>query len=281
MSRRALALFLLLTIGRVVVADEPVIPAPVSVNQAPRPLATQRPASPLVAVLRQKQTELAKLQQEIAELRAQTRTPQQILIRASVLEVSLTKMEKLGVDVGSVSSGCSTMPAEKSLEMIRTLTGNNTGKVLSQPTIVALDGQPVSFHVGGEIPIPRMQPSKEAIDFRPVGTQLDILPQSLGDNRVRLDLKLRLGEVDSSQTVKINGSTVPAFNVRQICTGIESAYGESTVLSGLVETRHEAIKTGGKMVDVENRIGLILVITPKPVELPQTAQRTVGQIAPQ
>ncbi len=280
MSRRAIALLLLLTAGRLVVADEPVVPSPVGPASASRPLATQRPASPLVAVLQQKQTEFAQLQQEISQLRVQARAPQQILIRTRVLEVSLTKMEKLGLDVSSVSSGYSTMRSEDASQLIRMLTANNAAKVLSEPTIVTLDGRPASFHVGGEIPIPPLPGSNGAVDFRPVGTQLDILPQSLGDNRVRMELKLRVCEDDSSRTVAINGSKFPAFNVRQIGISIESAYGESTVLSGLVSTRRESMKVGGKSVDVENRIGLIFVVTPEPVEAPQTAQRTVGQVPP-
>ena len=66
------------------------------VPQPARQAAAQVPVSPKVEVLRQKQEELAKLQQEIQQLRFETRTSQQILVHIQMLEFSLTKIETGG-----------------------------------------------------------------------------------------------------------------------------------------------------------------------------------------
>ncbi len=281
MSRRAIAVFLLLFVVRVAAADEPAVPRPVAPNEAPHPspVLTRRSVSPLVAVLRQKQADLVQLQQEIRQLRAQTGTQQQILVHVEVLEASLTKMEKLGLDAGLVNSGYSQMTCGNALKLVQALKGNNVAKELAEPSIVVVDARPAQFQVGEDVPIPTVPGSKEAVEFRPVGTQLDIMALSLGDNRVRLETRIRVSTADSSRTVEINGSRVPFIQVRQIDTAVESAFGESTVLSGMVDTRLEAVKVGGKVEEVENRIGTMFVVTPSLFAEPATAQHQVEQTA--
>ena len=267
-----------------------------------RQVSAQSPVTPLVAILRQKETDLTQLQQEIRQLRAETGTQQQIIVRVQVLEVSLTKLEKLGLDVSSAESdyvsvndvsdlamasklltgsGFTQLPAKGesngALQLVKMLTQNNVAKILAEPTIVAMDGQPAAVHVGSEIPFPAMPGSKEAVDLQPDGSQLDVLPTSLGDNRVHLELKLRMSDADYTRTQEINGARVPVINVSQCNTAIESKFGQSTVLSGLVETRVEAIKHGGKVEELSNRIALVFVVTPELVESTRTAHRPPGQ----
>jgi Flp pilus assembly secretin CpaC len=102
----------------------------------------------------------------------------------------------------------------------------------------------------------------------------------MGDNRVRLDLKLRISDADYSRMQEINGARVPLINVSQCNTGIESEFGQSTVLSGMIETRKEAIKHGGKTEEVSNRIALVFVVTPELVDATNTAQLPATPASP-
>jgi hypothetical protein len=83
--------------------------------------------------------------------------------------------------------------------------------------------------------------------------------------------------------VLINGTQCPRISVRQIDTAIESTFGQPTLLIGMIEKRTDAIRSGVSEVahlvrgkantrEVTNEIGLMLVVTPERVEMPETAQ---------
>jgi hypothetical protein len=236
--------------------DAPYAPTPVGLVTSPN--------ASKIAMLRQKQADIAQLQQEVDQLRGEAGAEQQITVRVQVMEVSLTKMEKMGVDVPDVSSGFANMTAANAKQLLRTLSESNLGKMVSEPTVVTLDGSPASLHVGGEVPYPARNGAKGEVELRPIGTQLDVLPQTLGDNRIHLDFRLRVSNIDSGQMVDINGSHVPVLNVEEVDTKIETVIGNSVVLSGMEETRVEAQKRStGKTEEVQNRIGTIFVVTPE------------------
>jgi Flp pilus assembly secretin CpaC len=251
----------------------PVLPAAAPDQVCPRPDAPYAPTpvglvtssnTSKMAVLRQKRADIAQLQHEVDQLRGEAGAKQQITVRVEVMEVSLTKMEKTGVDATNVSSGYANMTAADAKQLLRTLSESNLGKMVSEPTVVTLDGNPASLHVGGEVPHPARNGAKGEVELRPIGTQLDVLPQTLGENRVRLDFRLRMSNIDSGQMVDINGSHVPVLNVEEVDTKIETAIGDSVVLSGMEETRVESQKRStGKTEEVRNRIGTIFVVTPE------------------
>ena len=312
MLRSAITAFLFVFMARMAGAEDrveaiPVLPVPVSsvfahpipATDAPRPVrqtSAQKPVSPLVTVLRQKQAELDQLQQEVRKLRAETGAPQQIVVRVKLVEVSLNKLEKLGLDVSSGDSGrvnvnnvselaraakilsgggFAQLPAngesDGAQRLIKVLLQNNVAKVVSEPTVVAMDGQPATIHVGGEIPYP--PGIKAAAENRPTGSQVDVVPMTLGENRVRLDLNLRVCNVDYTQTQEMYGISVPRINTSGCSTQIESEFGQSTILSGLMEVRKECVKRGDKIEEVENRIALVFVITPELSDSPVASQR--------
>ena len=247
-------------------AQDAVPPAP---NYAPHPVSLTSPVTdPRVAVLRQKEADIVQLQQEVNKLRAVTGAEQQIRVSVQVMEVSLTKMEEMGFSTASVTSGYAAMPVADAKQLVRTLCENRLGRIMSEPAVIALDGQPASVHIGGEIPYPAVSGAKGAVELRPIGTQLDVVPQTLGDNRVRIDFQVRLSDTNSGQTIDINGSRVPVLSVKQINTKVEPAIGTSVFLTGMNETRIETIKRGklgiGTTVEeVQNVIGTIFIVTPE------------------
>jgi hypothetical protein len=103
----------------------------------------------------------------------------------------------------------------------------------------------------------------------------------VGDNRVRINLKVQLTDVDPSQNFAINGERVPSFRSKQVCTGIETGFGQSVVLSGMTETRMETIRRGfGRTEDVENRIGLVVIVTPETADRVGAVPNATRQVAP-
>ena len=59
----------------------------------------------LKRLLKQKCAERDHLQREIMQLRAATGTPRQILVKVQMIEVSLTKMHRMGLDTARFTGG--------------------------------------------------------------------------------------------------------------------------------------------------------------------------------
>jgi hypothetical protein len=236
------------------------------------------------ALLKQKLAEMNCLQSEIDALRLATGTPEQISVKVRMLEVSKTKMKRLGTDYSSLTGKTHAAPAApnsppsdmggavgfKEVEDAKALNGfidqllqNNVAKVLAEPLLVTTCGRPTQFNVGGEIPVPSAPGAKQAAEFKPFGTQVDVLATALGENRVRLDLRARLSEIDSGKTIEVNGAQVPGLTVREVRSPLNLELGKGgIVLSGLVERRVETIKySNGKTADIVNEIELVMVVT--------------------
>jgi Flp pilus assembly secretin CpaC len=231
------------------------------------------------ALLQQKLAELNCLQTEIDELRRTTGTPQQILIRVQALEVSRTALRNLGnasegattpAQVASLlqnsSGGFGVVDDGKSfLSFIESLQRNNVAKVIAAPTIVVVSGRPASFHVGGEFPVPTPPGSKQTVEFQPYGTLVDVLANALGDDRVRFELRVRVSERDDSRSVEIEGTRVPALHVRQCNSAVELEFGQTGLLTGLVQRRAEVRRTEAGDQHVDHEIELLFVVTPEVV----------------
>jgi len=250
-------------------------------------------------LLQQKSAELDRLQREVAQLRAATGTPQQILVKIQMLEVSLTKLRKLGVDFahaapyeGVFGSSPASLLANisnpgGSHSAVRITGGdtfefgivdaksafsgwldalerNNIAKILAEPNLVVVSGRPGSFNVGGEFPLPANNDSKAVVDFRKFGTQVDVLASALGGNQVRLEFKARVCEIDDNHAVEVNGFRIPRLNVRECDTATQMAFGQTAVLSGLVQQRTESHTVeGGQTKEERVDVALMVIVTPE------------------
>lgn len=201
---------------------------------------------------------------------------QQILLKVKVMEVSRTKLRKLGVDwalqtdsgnifasgisgllrsVGDFGEVPTTQGATFQafisgndatfLAAIEALQQNNVAKVLADPTITAVSGRPAHFNVGGELPI--IIPSglgQTTVEYKSFGTQVDFVPIVLGNGNIRLEVRPRVSEIDDTRAVNIDNFVIPALKVREVDTGVEMKAGQTLALAGLVQTRIDAQERG-------------------------------------
>jgi Flp pilus assembly secretin CpaC len=254
-----------------------------SVAQPPAPIPLPRPTSTETAnaqsVLQAKIAERDRLQREIDAL--------QIVVKLRMLEVNLTKMRKIGVDYASLlrshfqgadvvlnSAGPNGGPSQgpdAKFQMgiandsigscLDTLEQQNVARVLAEPTLVVVSGRPASFHVGGEIPLPSAD--QRGVEFRKYGTQLDLMAQAVGNNRLRIEARPRVSKVETRHTIKVGDVEVPGLSVREVDTAVELESGQTWVMSGLVQKRVESEQTDAGVKDVTVEIALVTLITPE------------------
>lgn len=203
---------------------------------------------------------------------------QTILLHVKLMEVSRTKLRKLGFDwanfngddsvVQSASglvSSYSLVPGAQAVASSRgetvafgiineansffgfleALKQNNLVKVLAEPTLVAQSGRAASFSSGGEFPILVPQSlGTISIQYRQFGTRVDFVPLVLGNGRVRLEVRPQVSEIDPSRSVTINNTTVPGLRSRWVDTAVEMNAGQTLALAGLIQTQIEGETRG-------------------------------------
>ena len=205
---------------------------------------------------------------------------QQVLLHVRVMEVSRTKLRRLGFDFAKITgpnvigSGIAGLLAN-SLDTSTSLTtgvasaapntfslgvvdGNNAFfgfldalrqdnlmKIMDDTTLVTVSGRAASFNSGGEIPVPVPQSlGTLSIEWKRYGTQLDFVPIVLGNGKIRLEVRPRISELDDARSITIQGTTVPGIKSRDADTGAELMAGQTLAIAGLIETRVEAQNRG-------------------------------------
>lgn len=239
---------------------------------------------------------------------------QQVLLQVRVLEVSRTKLQSLGVDMAAilqngsffasgaagllrpaalVTSGAASTSGKEVLTgriasngdnffvFVEALKQNNLAKIVADPNLTTVSGRPAFMNSGGEIPIIVPQSlGTVSIEYRRYGTQIDFVPIVLGNGVIRLEVYPRVSELDDSRGVTINGTTVPAFRVREANTGAELRAGQTLAIAGLVQTRIETATRGVPWVmdtpvvgtffrrttDQINEVELLIMVTPQIVD---------------
>lgn len=212
----------------------------------------------------------------------------QVLVDVKVVEVSLTKLRKCGSDL-DVAALNGLLPAKSNegqrgrdafaiaildrdaadtFESIRQLQKRGVVKILAEPTLVTESGQPSLFHSGGSFPILVPQnDGKVAVEWREYGTRVDFVPVVLANGDIRLQVRLRVSEIDDSRGVDTNGIRVPALTERYTESSVAMRAGQTFVIAGLLQ---EVLVNAGADKGNRNReteeTGLIVLATPSFVE---------------
>ena len=125
---------------------------------------------------------------------------------------------------------------------INALRKNSMAKILAEPNLVALDGQPARFLVGGEFPFPVPQSSSlpggtavVTVQFKRFGTILNFLPEILSNDVIRLDVEPVISQLNYSQSTTVNGGQVPSIIERSARTVVELREGQTLAIAGLLQ----------------------------------------------
>ncbi|WP_419193197.1 type II and III secretion system protein family protein [Kolteria novifilia] len=127
---------------------------------------------------------------------------------------------------------------------LRAVVENQLGKILAEPTIVAMSGQPAYFNSGGETPLLIPQGNQTlAVEYRPFGTNVRFVPTVLGDGRIRLEVRPEVSELDPALGIQVSGTSVPGFRQRVVETTVELESGQTFALAGLIQRSILATRT--------------------------------------
>jgi pilus assembly protein CpaC len=126
---------------------------------------------------------------------------------------------------------------------IDALRSNSLAKILAEPNLVALDGQPARFLVGGMFPFPVPQSSSipggtavVTVQFQRFGTILTFLPQILANDVIRLDVEPVISELNFAQGTTVGTGVVPSITERSARTVVELREGQTLAIAGLLQS---------------------------------------------
>jgi len=163
-------------------------------------------------------------------------------------------------------------------------------KILAEPTLIALSGQPANFLAGGEFPIPVPQGlGTVAIEYKEFGVGLNFTPTVLSEDVISIKVAPDVSELDFSTAVQFSGFVVPGITTRRANTTIELADGQSFAIAGLLrDSIKEQVSKFPLLGDIpilgalfrsqsflKNETELIIIVTPHLVKPLNMAKQTL------
>ena len=204
------------------------------------------------------------------------RPTRQILVRAKVIDINRAASKTLGVRWGSLNAGTSRaggtytftpqpilfgqasgqgpsvagyslggggsiqrlMPLAAQLDA---LIEENKARVLSEPSLLVLDGSDGSILVGGEIPVPVAQSStgtsgvsaSVTVVYKPYGVRLLVHADLVGDGKIQMTVTPEVSDLNYTNAVQLSGFVIPALTVRRATSTLQMGDGETLVIGGL------------------------------------------------
>ncbi len=177
----------------------------------------------------------------------------QVLVRARIVEVNRSAMEKLGVNWGQIQAGeFRDQPILFQVEnpgagniykigaQVDALVSDDLARILSEPNLLVNDGQTATMLAGGEIPIPVPQAGGVVagitIEYKTYGVELAITPQILpGSRQIELQVKPSASSLDYANALTMQGFNIPALRKREASTTVTVADGQTLIIGGLVQ----------------------------------------------
>jgi general secretion pathway protein D len=198
-------------------------------------------------------------------------SPRQVLLEASIAEVTLSDNLKFGLqwsdtngtgvatfstsNNGSISQsfpgfsylykGNASIPA-----VLNTIQSHTNVNVLSSPKLFVLNNHEAQMNVGDQVPVLTQSavstaaagaPLVNSVDMRSTGVTLHVVPHVNKNGLVLLDITQQVSNVIPTTTSNINS---PTIQQRSLTTSVAVNSGDTIALGGLISTSRSRGRTG-------------------------------------
>ena len=174
--------------------------------------------------------------------------------------------------------------------VIDALSQDQLVRMLAEPNLTTLSGEPASFLVGGEFPIPIAdQNNTITVEFKQYGVSLEFVPTVMSSGEISLHVRPEVSQLTSQGAITLSNSgnsiQIPALTVRRADTTVELGSGQSFAIAGLLQDSTSDAASGLPVVGdlpilgalfrsdsfQRNETELVIVVTPyivRPVSTP-------------
>jgi general secretion pathway protein D len=209
------------------------------------------------------------LQQTLAEI---DRPPAQVMIEASIVEVSLTNDFRFGVDwsavgdggkltgnsvytdngvIGPKFPGFSITYLGSNIDAAINALGSHTAiDVVSAPKLITLDNHKARLQIGDQVPIVTQTATDtttsspaivNTVEYRDTGVILEVTPRISGDDKVVVDIAQEVSGVARTVT---SGIDSPTIQQRKLSSTLVLQDGAVVALGGLISHRRSDSNSG-------------------------------------
>ena len=203
-------------------------------------------------------------------------TPLQVLIEASIIEVTLTDDLSYGLEwFFKTESGIGNKNGEARLDLgddglkaispgfsygivdaagavravLNTLASESKINVLSSPSLMVLDNHTATINIGDQVPVRSTESQNTAggstlinqIEYRDTGVLMTVTPRVNASGLIIMDIKQEVTDVAETTT---SGIESPTFQKRSIESTISVNTGNTVVLGGLIRDNRSESESG-------------------------------------
>ncbi len=204
-------------------------------------------------------------------------SPNQVLVEASIIEVSLTDEFSFGLEwyfrnssggktgtaqldlgaagVAAIVPGFSYSivdRADRIAVALNALASDTKVRVISSPSLMVLDNKTATITVGDQVPIRTSETVSQStsgnapvitstIQFRDTGVSLEVTPRVNNSGKVIMDIHQEVSSVNRTTTSSIDS---PTINKREIKTSVAVPSGDTIVLGGLIQDDNQNSNSG-------------------------------------
>ncbi|CAA7621450.1 type II secretion system secretin GspD [Magnetospirillum sp. UT-4] len=251
-------------------------------------------------------------------LRELDRVPMQVLIEATIAEVTLTDQLRYGLQwffqtgvlqntLSRANSGAVTaeFPGFAALAVngdirvvLDALSSVTNVNVVSAPKLVVLDNETARLQVGDQVPVPVQSavsvtdpgaPIVNTIQFRDTGVILEVTPHVSSAGTVTMEVRQEVSDVVSTST---SGIDAPTIQQRAVATRVAVDTGETVALGGLIRDRARNGRSGipllkdipllgflfGATNETVDRTELLVMLTPRIIRSPIEARAVTEEL---
>jgi general secretion pathway protein D len=242
--------------------------------------------------------------------------PLQVLIEATIAEVTLTDELRYGVEwfFRSGDFEFSFTPSPALLDVgfqgifdndvrfvLQALDAITDVNVVSSPQLMVLDNQTARIQVGDQVPISVQSavsvidpdaPVVNSIEYRDTGVILLVTPRVNASGLVIMEIQQEVSNVVDAPTTTTAEETSPTISQRQINSTLAILSGETVALGGLIQDNRERAQSGIPLLsripvvgalfrsrsNTITRTELLVLITPSVVENPARARAVTDEL---
>jgi len=198
----------------------------------------------------------------------------QVMLKVTVAEVDRNVVKQLGVNIsGTFSYGTAVVnfntdnpfsasggplnnskatgalfngPLNNVQATLRAMEQAGVVHTLAQPTLTAVSGETANFLAGGEFPVVTTSCQSNGcqpnVQYKKFGVSLNFTPVVLSEGRISLKVLTEVSQISNSNSVTVQGTTMPSLDTRRAETTVEIPSGGSLAMAGMFQkTTKEAI----------------------------------------
>ena len=178
-------------------------------------------------------------------LNAQDVKQQQVTLQAKFVEITKNEAENLGINFKNANWGTFSRVVGKTTPFkfiydaeVLGSAKDNSGKVISRPTVSTMNGKKATINLSDRVPILKTTTSNgdttTSVDYEDVGIQMDVTPRINSKNGdVTMEISPKVSTI-TGWTENKNVSA-PQIATREVTTNIRCKSGETIIIGGLIK----------------------------------------------